>query len=72
MHNFLVIVLLSELIGIMLTKLRHIVGNKNVNHKCKYLFLTRKKNMLDINTPADKQQDRHLLITPPVRGEAQI
>jgi len=49
----LVIELLSELIGIMLVKLRYITGNKNVNHKCKYPFLTRKKSVLDMNTPAE-------------------
>lgn len=37
----------------MLVKLRYITGNKNVNNKCKYPFLTRKKSMLDMNTPAE-------------------
>ena len=54
-YNILVTELLCELIGIMLMKLRYITSNKNVNHKCKYLFLTRKKkkSMLDMNTPAE-------------------
>lgn len=46
--------LLRALIGILLIKIRDIVNKENVNHPCKYPFVTSKKAMSTIDSPAEE------------------